>query len=173
MYSPILVWFVPPIIGAEDQLLGDPRYFVEITAPPSNRRGLHQHLPETVIKPIMPTEPLRLKLMRSDCFRPIGRYQVRYFLKNKSDPIHKEQWIVREPKPVYKDQIVSTGGRDILPPAIYDVQQTSWNGTYKLHYLYDRVELEWLTNPPPTGTTYEITAVPALTLDQLIDHVAL
>jgi hypothetical protein len=166
-YTEILVNFQSPALDAEDNPLIETEYILEILFPRGNRPGTYQSIQDKVIVTATVGEDLRLKLLPSDRYFPLGRYQINYYRPGNPQPIDRQQWLVPERKGTRNFVWhVSTSGASIpLPDDYFSSLDPSWNGTFEI--LSN--QLNWITNNPPVGTEISIAYTAAVTLDQLIE----
>jgi hypothetical protein len=166
-YTEILVNFQSPILDADDNPLIETDYILEILFPRSNRPGVYQSVPDKVTVTATVGQDLRLKLLPSDRYFPLGRYQVNYYKPGNPEPIEHQQWLVPERKGMrnFVWQVSSLSEAIPLPDDYFSHLDPAWDGTFEI--LSN--QLNWITNNPPVGTEISIGYLAAVTLDQLIE----
>lgn len=165
-YTQIEIKFVPSILDANDTILGDSIYTIEIISPVSSRPGSEQSIPSRVIRKIVIGETLILKLLPSDLYLPLGKYQVIYRKLGQKHPVFQEKWIVPsypETK-VFTYTLLPTDSLITLPLDYYSTYGiTGWNSSFES--TYNQILFHTL---PLTPTRVDITYNTKVTRDRLI-----
>jgi hypothetical protein len=173
-YTPIVIQWLPSALDADGNPLTElsgtgpnmipPSYWLKITSPTSNRKGLYQHLPETLRVKIPPDGLLRMQLIPSDFYLPRGVYKVEYFRTGSSIPINTEEWIVPECPSAQTHIFPYSSSNSFLPPYIWSILKVTPGGFWTAEYN----NLVW-TGPtaPEENALISVLYTPAVTLDQL------
>jgi hypothetical protein len=177
-YTPIIIHWVESFQDPEGNPLWTrtdqdpdklpPQYWMKIHAPSSNRRGFKQNLPDVLKLKIPPDGLVRLKLVPSNRYLPIGRYTVEYYRVGCSIPINVERWIVPAPMQYRNFQFIYLGDPPDLPFDVWQITNVTPGDGWVINYN----SLIWNSgvNPPLHGTKYDLEYWPAYTLDQLIEY---
>lgn len=165
-HTEIVIRFQSPALDAEGSPLINSLYTLEILSPRSNRPGLDQFVPDRFFVNATIGEPLYLKLLPSDRYFPLGRYQVNYYRSGNSEAIHHENWIVPERRGTvsFPWRVSSLSEPIPMPDDYFSSPAVDWNGSFEVI----NNQLNWLTNNPPVGTDLSVSYTAAVTLDQLI-----
>lgn len=166
-YTEILINFQSPALDPDDNPLIEGEYILEILFPKGNRPGVHQFIKDKVIVTATIGETLTLKLLPSDRYFPLGRYQVNYYKPGNPEPIDRQQWLVPERKgtKTFPWYVSALDSPIILPDDYFTGLSTSWEGTFEVL----NNQLTWLTNNPPIGTNLQFSYTAAVTLDQMLE----
>ncbi len=168
-YTPIVIQFLSPILNEDSSPYtdkqGKKRYALRISCPPSNRPGEWQYIPDSYYYEIPDDGLLRLQLVPSDRYLPIGRYVVEYFRIGKKLPVLTQRWVVPKPPPIGTYSFSYELQPPILPVDVWKITSVSagheWVGLYN--------SLTWGT-PPALGEVVNVRYQRAVTLDKLIDY---
>ncbi len=164
-YTNVLINYVPSVLAFDDQPVGDPSYFIEIKTPHSNRPGLYQSLPQKINLPLIEGETLKLKLIPSDFYLPIGRYRVNYYRRGHTDPIHYEEWVVPTYPVVGKRVITIADYNPIpLPYDYFSSASLDWEGEWEVEHNY----LVFRSLNPPIGQQLTLTYRAGVTREQIV-----
>lgn len=169
-YTPIIINFVPPILNADGEALNkNESVRLAITTPTSYAYGVTQALKKKFSIGLPSSGLLRLKLLASDCYNPMGRYKVEYFLGGNSIASDTQYWVVPSPPPLRNVIIAHADDSGTYTftekDYVFDVVNTSIAGGA---YTYNYPQIVWSTGAPEAGFSYSVTYQPAVTLDQLI-----
>ena len=176
-YTPIAIQWLHPFLDPEGSPIVDvsanaparipSSYWMKITAPRSNRKGLQQHLPETLRVDIPAEGLLRMQLIPSNRYLPQGRYKVEYYRKGCSVRIDAQDWIVPGTPPVLNYSFPYSEYSSSLPYDVWSILQIT-PGDY---WVADFNNLAWTGSTPlEPDALISVSYQPAVTLDQLIQH---
>jgi hypothetical protein len=167
-YSPIVIQFVPPVLVGEELDTTDfSDYWLKITPPRSNRPGLNHYLKKDIHVNIPFYGVLKLQLIPSNIFQPIGRYEVEYYQKGNTIPLTKQHWIVPDKSLQAALGILYTGNPLTLPYYVWSVNSVSPGDSF----VYENNQLNVIGQTLQPGiTNLTVNYQPALTLDQLIEY---
>ena len=167
-YSPIIIQFVPPVlVGDEVDSTDFSDYWLKITPPRSNRPGLNHYLKKDIHINIPSDGLLKLQLIPSNIFHPIGRYEVEYYQKANSTPLTKQHWIVPDKPLAATLSLLYTGDPLTLFHNVWNVNTVSPSDSF----VYENNQLNVIGQTLQAGiTNLTINYQPALTLDQLIEY---
>jgi hypothetical protein len=167
-YSPIVIQFVPPVlVGDEVDSTDFSDYWLKITPPRSNRPGINHYLKKDIHVNIPFDGFLKLQLIPSNIFQPIGRYEVEYYQKGNSTPLTKQHWIVPDKPLAAKLTLLYTGSLLPLAYNVWSVNSVSPSDSF----IYENNQLNVIGLTLEAGiTNLTINYQPALTLDQLIEY---
>lgn len=177
-YTPIAIDFKGGLTDGDDlelfaQADGEykPRYRLRISLPRSSRKGIAQHIADSVIVPIASDGVFRYKLAPSTSYYPFGRYIVEYYKHRNSIPLDIQEWTVPAISKTLKYVINYEEGVEeySLPVNAWNVLSASPAAEYVSNYNKIRFvsTIDFVNNQPVT-----LTYQPAVTLDQLIDYEA-
>ncbi len=162
-YTNVLIEFVPPILDFSDAPIGSQlEYFIKIKTPASNRPGVKQSIPTEITLPISYSEPLRLKLLPSDLYLPIGRYDVTYYQKGNKFPILEEIWVVPT---LVRERTINLTGELYLPTDFYSAVSLMPNIPFEIRHnqlvlLGETIGKPTLTLTYQTAATRDMLVVP-------------
>lgn len=167
-YSPIVIQFVPPVlVGTAVDTTDFSDYWLKITPPRSNRPGLNHYLKKDIHVNIPSNGLLKLQLIPSNIFQPIGRYVVEYYQKGNTTPLTKQHWIVPDRPLAAKLTLLYTGSLLPLSYNVWSVSSVSPGDSF----VYENNQLNVIGQTLQAGiTNLTINYQPALTLDQLIEY---
>jgi hypothetical protein len=142
-------------------------YWLKLKPPRSNRPGIYHYLQKDIHVNIPTDGLLKLQLIPSDIFHPIGRYEVEYYQKGNSLPLTKQHWIVPD-KPLQATlTLLYTGNYLPLSYTVWNVSTVSPGDSF----VYENNQLNVIGQTlQPNITNLTINYQPALTLDQLIEY---
>lgn len=167
-YTPIVIDFKAPLLNEDSSPFQDdlkPRqYVLNISTPPSNRRGETQHIPDTYYFRIPEDGIVRLQLVPSDRYLPIGRYKVDYYRIGKKNPLMTQNWVVPPPPPLGSYSFIYEPEMPVLPINIWKITSASAGDNWTAEYN----SIFW-TTPPVVGQLVTLRFQPAVTLDKLIE----
>lgn len=166
-YTPVVIQFIPSVLDADSSPIEEPsEYYIQIKTPMSSRPGVSQALPGRIRLPISQSVPLVLKLLPSDRYFPIGRYEVSYYKKGSRLPLHQEDWVVPTLPLIKTEQLLRP---DLtLPFDFYTLISINPPVPYEITHNRIVVGLEDLDQVQASSLL--LTYAPAATRDQLLAH---
>lgn len=168
-YTPIVIQFRPPILDDSGSPYvdkeGKHRYALRISTPASNRQGENQYIPDSFYYPVPEDGLVRMYLVPSDRYLPVGRYVVEYYRIGHKLPLLKERWIVPQPPPMGSFSFTYQAMPPILPIDVWKVVTVSAGEEWVSNFN----SLTW-GMPPALGAEVTIRYKRAVTLDKLIDR---
>lgn len=165
-YCPIVVELVSAYkINETVPTIDFTKYSLFIEPPRSSRPSV-QHFVREPFHVEFPTNGvLKLELVPSDVYLPIGRYQVSYFKENISKPLDKQTWIVRSRPMISSYSFLLNTNPYTLPFTFWDV--LSVNGSSAFAYESNMLNV---FDQNLINTIINITFQPALTVDQITEY---
>ena len=167
-YTPIVIQFVPPILTDDGSPYvdkeGKHRYSLRISTPVSNRPGEAQYIADSFVYPVPEDGLVRLQLIPSDRYLPIGRYTVQYYRIGHKQPLFTQRWIVPQAPPAGAYAFLYQAMPPILPIDVWKITNVSAGDEWVSNFN----SLTWGT-PPALGEMVTVKYARAVTLDQLVD----
>lgn len=165
-YSPIVVELVSAYkLDEETPDIDFTKYSLYIEPPRSSRPSV-QHFIRDPFRITFPSQgALKLELIPSDVYLPIGRYKVSYFKEGYSKALDKQVWIVRSRPRISSYSFLLNTNPYALPFTFWDVLSVNDSASFSYENNMLNVLNENLLN-----TIINITFQPALTVDQLIEY---
>lgn len=146
-----------------------PKYHLRISYPRSTRKGLNQHIPDSVVVPIAADGVFRYKLAPSTVYYPVTKYIVEYFKRGNSIPLDTQEWSV-PPVPKTKHYLFNyeeDTEEYVLPLNVWSV--TGVDPVAEFISTYNRLtfigNLDFVNNQAIT-----VSYQPAVTLDLLLSY---
>lgn len=166
-YTPIAIKFREWMQDADSSAVkhsDDVKYRLRISPPRSNRKGEEQYIADSIIVNVPDDGIIRLKLLPSDRYLPIGEYVVEYYRSGCSTPIDVQKWVVPSLARVNYYSFVLGEYDPILPIRIWRVLSVTPGSNWVSEYN----NLSWRSVRPAEGEIINIEYTPAATLDQLL-----
>lgn len=168
VYTPIILEFVEAVLSEEGKSYIHANYQsrMEITSPFSKNINTVQSLGGRKTRISIPFDGVvKLLLLPSSTYNPVGSYVVKYFHGKSSTAYETQSWIVPPPPPVRTEYLSGTTSSTRLTYPAYNVVRVSHPGEFNLV----NNSIVWLTNHPDATQGYSVTYQQAVTLDQLLD----
>jgi hypothetical protein len=167
-YSSLLINYVPSVISEDINVFQTTNLplRLEITNPTSRLPGhIHAYAAKTVV--VIPIDGVvKLKLIPSELYLPLGYYDVSVMEKGNKVPLEKQKWLVPYVSGEHTMHIVrgSTDRDYILSLSELDISNVSHSDDYQIEGNY----IIWGSNSPSPGTTYTIEYRRSLNLSEVI-----
>ena len=180
-YTPIIIKYVPAVIAdpglSSTESISNPLRLV-IHSPTSKLPGIEQSISKPISFNIPPNGLIKLKLLPSNLYIPVGKYTATIFEKGNKAYLERSIWVVPQ-SPAILSTTITRGNSDLdnitnlnifsISSIDYKNIDSSISNTYT--YELDGNSLVWGANRPPEGTRYTIMYQPAVTLNELIKEV--
>lgn len=165
-YSPIALELVSAYkLNEVTPTIDFTKYSLYIQPPRSSRPSIHHYLPQPFRIQFPSNGILKLQLVPSDIYLPIGRYQVSYYKEDVSKPLDKQVWIVRSRPLISSYSFLLNTNPYSLPLTFWDVLSVNSSSSFSYENNMLNVFSDNLLN-----TIINITFQPALTVDQLVEY---